>query len=73
MKNFQKSITILENLWTFRRQLLIHKLTTRLVTAELDTAAVKFFFVYNFFSHLHLFVIILTFLIRRLAKLVLPK
>jgi hypothetical protein len=44
MKNFQKSITILEkiwtvleNLWTIRRQLLIHKLTTRLATDELDT------------------------------------
>jgi hypothetical protein len=44
MKNSQKSITILknlwkvlENLWTIRQQLLIHKLTTRLATAELDT------------------------------------
>jgi hypothetical protein len=42
MENSQKSITILENLWTIlenlwtiRRQLLIHKLTTRLATAEL--------------------------------------
>jgi hypothetical protein len=51
MENSQKSITILENLWTIlenlwtivenlwtiRRQLLIHKLTTRLATAELDS------------------------------------
>jgi phosphoserine phosphatase len=44
MKNSRKSITIpenlwtiLENLWKIRRQLLIHKLTTRLATGELDT------------------------------------
>jgi hypothetical protein len=37
MENSQKSITILENLWTIRRQLLIHKLTTRLAAAELDS------------------------------------
>jgi hypothetical protein len=44
MKYSQKSITILgnlwkilENLWTIRRQLLIHTLTTRLATAEQDT------------------------------------
>jgi hypothetical protein len=44
MKNSQKSITILENLWKFfenlwtiRRQLLIPKYTTRPATAELDT------------------------------------
>jgi hypothetical protein len=44
MENSQKSIsilenlwTILENLWTIRRQLLIPKLTTRLATAELDS------------------------------------
>jgi hypothetical protein len=37
MKNSQKSITIFENLWTIRRKLLIHKLTTRLATADLDT------------------------------------
>jgi hypothetical protein len=44
MENSQKSITILENRWTIlenlwiiRQQLLIHKLTTRLATAELDS------------------------------------
>jgi hypothetical protein len=44
MKNSQKSITILDNLWsifenlcTIRRQLLILKLTTRFATDELDT------------------------------------
>jgi hypothetical protein len=44
--NSQKSITIFDNLWTIRRKLLIHKLTTRPATAELDTA-VNFFVVYK--------------------------
>jgi hypothetical protein len=44
MENSQKSITILENLWTIvenlwkiRRQLLIDKLITRLTTTVLDS------------------------------------
>jgi hypothetical protein len=43
-KIYQKSIKVLENLWKIienlwkiRQQLLIHKLTTRLATTELDT------------------------------------
>jgi hypothetical protein len=41
-QQFSNSWRILKNLLTIRRKLLIHKLTTRLSTVELDTA-IKFF------------------------------